>query len=322
MPLLQRLVSEVRGPQLQQFATKGKITDTAYYELSQREGVGRWAFFTAAGHPLQQGTELVDAIETCGVVYAYEGGNFVWPGIRVGHEVTLETEDPEFGNVTLTTLSLQPLVFTIDPLLTKSECKHIIRKAKPEMANSPVSHIDSDIGKADSTWRTSTQARLPKGGGKVVSTIETRAHKLLNVPEAHGEPLQVLTYEVGQKYDAHHDFFDPALYAGQPHMLEMVENGKRNRLATLLWYMQEPSGGGGETHFPRAGGLPQPQSFLCTGSSGKNGLKVSPKQGKATLFYSLRPDGVPDPFSLHGGCPPIGSGKKWAVNKWVWSKPY
>ena len=49
---------------------------------------------------------------------------------------------------------------------------------------------------------------------------------------------------------------------------------------------------------------------------------MSPKLGKATLFYSLRPDGAPDPFSLHGGCPPIGSGQKWAVNKWVWSKNY
>lgn len=93
-------------------------------------------------------------------------------------------------------------------------------------------------------------------------------------------------------------------------------------LATLLWYMQEPSGGGGETHFPRAGGDAQPYTFLCTGEGANRGLKVAPKQGKATLFYSLRPDGAPDPFSLHGGCPPIGSGSKWAVNKWVWSKPY
>ena len=79
---------------------------------------------------------------------------------------------------------------------------------------------------------------------------------------------------------------------------------------------------GGETHFPRAGGLSSPGSFLCTGPGSDRGLKVSPKLGKATLFYSLRPDGAPDPFSLHGGCPPIGSGQKWAVNKWVWSKNY
>lgn len=140
-----------------------------------------------------------------------------------------QSNDPAFGDVTLTTLSLQPLVFTIDPLLTVAECEHVIERARPEMANSPVSHIDSDIGKPDSQWRTSTQARLPTGGGKVVATIESRAHSLLKVPEAHGEPLQVLRYEVGQKYDAHHDYFDPELYKGQAHMVAMVENGKKNR---------------------------------------------------------------------------------------------
>ena len=48
-------------------------------------------------------------------------------------------------------------VFTIDPLLTSKECNYIIKKAAPEMANSPVSHIDSDVGKPDTQWRTSTQ---------------------------------------------------------------------------------------------------------------------------------------------------------------------
>lgn len=305
--------------QLDKYKKQGLLSQSAYYELANRAGVNRWVFYTVGGSLLGQ-TEVVPALQACGVVYAFEGGNFVWPGVRIGHNVTLSTDDPDFGDVTLTTLSLQPLVFTMDPLLTKKECRHIIKKATPEMETSPVSHIDSDVGKPDSQWRTSTQARLPKGGGKVVSRIERRAHALLNVPESHGEPLQVLRYDVGQKYDAHHDYFDPELYAGQPHMLEMVEGGKRNRLATLLWYMQEPSGGGGETHFPRAGGLPVPHSFLC--DENDSGIKVRPKQGKATLFYSLRPDGAPDPFSLHGGCPPIGEGKKWAVNKWVWSKTY
>eukprot|EP01044_Picomonas_judraskeda_P016585 COSAG03_NODE_2971_length_2318_cov_17.642632_2_plen_63_part_00 len=41
--------------------------------------------------------------------------------------------------MTLTTLSLQPRVFTIDPLLTEKECNWIIKKAEPEMVESPVS---------------------------------------------------------------------------------------------------------------------------------------------------------------------------------------
>lgn len=45
--------------------------------------------------------------------------------------------------------------------------------------------------------------------------------------------------------------------------------------------------------------------------------------GLATLFYSLRPDGQLDPFSLHAGCPPTTeNGTKWVVNKWFWTQPW
>ena len=50
------------------------------------------------------------------------------------------------------------------------------------------------------------------------------------------------------------------------------------------------------------------------------GIKVAPVKGRAVLFYSVRPDGAPDPFSLHGGCA-VRKGVKWAVNQWVWTKP-
>ena len=102
------------------------------------------------------------------------------------------------------------------------------------------------------------------------------------------------------------DFFDPELYKGQPEMMRSIENGKKNRLATLLWYMNDVEEGG-ETHFPRAGGTSRPDNFLCVGGAEHKGLRVRPKKRKATLFFSLRPDGAPDPFSLHGGCPPANT---------------
>eukprot|EP01052_Picozoa_sp_SAG31_P010927 SAG31_NODE_608_length_13576_cov_23.757290_7_plen_105_part_00 len=104
-------------------------------------------------------------------------------------------------------------------------------------------------------------------------------------------------------------------------MMRSIENGNKNRFATLLWYMNDVDTGG-ETHFPRAGGGAQPRNFLCVGGSELAGLRVRPEKRKATLFFSLRPDGAPDPFSLHGGCPPGQGSEKWAVNKWVWSKKY
>ena len=59
--------------------------------------------------------------------------------------------------------------------------------------------------------------------------------------EVQGEPLQVLRYLPGQKYDAHHDYFDPELYKGQPDMQRMVEGGETTnaaafRVVSLLFF--------------------------------------------------------------------------------------
>ena len=56
-----------------------------------------------------------------------------------------------------------------------------------------------------------------------------------------------------EHYTAHHDFFDPGEYTGR----ERESGYATNRLATIFFYLNEPTSGG-ETGFPRAGKLPQP----------------------------------------------------------------
>ena len=116
---------------------KRRLSRSAYGELTQRPGATResadWvSFFTPVGQRLSgengpfdadDDTRVRHALETCGVVYGFEGGSFMFPGVRIGHNITLQpptsaTKDATFGAITLTTLSLQPLIFTIDPLLT------------------------------------------------------------------------------------------------------------------------------------------------------------------------------------------------------------
>jgi prolyl 4-hydroxylase len=86
-------------------------------------------------------------------------------------------------------------------------------------------------------------------------------------------------------------------------------------MVTVFWYLSDVEAGG-ETIFPRQGGLPQPASM----SDCSTGLKVKPKRGKVIVFYSMKPDGNMDPLSLHGACP-VKQGVKWAANKWVWNLP-
>lgn len=73
---------------------------------------------------------------------------------------------------------------------------------------------------------------------------------------------------------------------------------------------------GGETNFPRAGGLTGPVDLRSCAL----GLNVKPARGKVAMFYSLTPDGQLDDFSLHGACPVV-AGVKSAANKWVWNRP-
>ena len=56
-------------------------------------------------------------------MYLFEGGNFVWPGVRVGHNITLHTGDDTFGEITLTTLSLQ--------VIPQSSFAHFLRRNSP-----------------------------------------------------------------------------------------------------------------------------------------------------------------------------------------------
>ncbi|CAI7776647.1 unnamed protein product, partial [Closterium sp. NIES-53] len=43
---------------------------------------------------------------------------------------------------------------------------------------------------------------------------------------------------------------------------------------------------------------------------------VKPSKGDALLFYSMHPDGSPDPSSLHYACPVV-EGVKWSAPKWI-----
>lgn len=133
----------------------------------------------------------------------------------------------------------------------------------------------------------------------MTDSLYRRAADVLRIDESmlvHGitaESLQVVHYNVGQKYDAHHDF---------------ASTGARgSRYITLLLYLNDQAGpnGGGETAFPK-GRVEKGRGF-----------KVKPKKGQAVLFYNLLPDGNADDLSLHAALP-VNKGEKWLANFWVW----
>ncbi|CAI0392755.1 unnamed protein product [Linum tenue] len=202
-------------------------------------------------------------------------------------------------------ISWEPRAFVYHNFLSKEECEYLISLAKPHMVKSTV--VDSDTGKSrDSRVRTSSGTFLARGRDKVIRDIEKRIADFTFIPVEHGEGLQILHYEVGQKYEPHFDYFMDAYN---------TKNGGQ-RIATVLMYLSDVEEGG-ETVFPSAKGNYSAVPWWNELSEcGKKGLSVKPKMGDALLFWSMKPDASLDPSSLHGGCAVI-KGNKWSSTKWM-----
>lgn len=121
-----------------------------------------------------------------------------------------------------------------------------------------------------------------------------------------GETIQILNYKVGQKYDAHFDYF---------HDKTNQQLGG-HRMATALMYLADVAKGG-ETVFPNAEGKHlQPKDDGTWSDCAKNGLAVKPMKGDTLLFFSCHLNATTDPLSLHASCPVI-EGEKWSATRWI-----
>ncbi|XP_021756562.1 probable prolyl 4-hydroxylase 3 [Chenopodium quinoa] len=207
-------------------------------------------------------------------------------------------------------LSWEPRAFLYHHFLSKEECEYLIDLAKPHMAKSTV--VDSKTGRSkDSRVRTSSGMFLRRGQDKIIRDIEKRIADFTFIPVEHGEGLQILHYEEGQKYEPHYDYF-------------LDEFNKKNggqRIATVLMYLSDVEEGG-ETVFPASrGNFSSLPGWNERSDCAKRGLSVKPKMGDALLFWSMRPDATLDSSSLHGGCPVI-KGNKWSSTKWMHVEEY
>ncbi|KAL6317300.1 hypothetical protein AAG906_030053 [Vitis piasezkii] len=209
---------------------------------------------------------------------------------------------------------------------SKEECEYMISLAKPYMKKSTV--VDSETGRSkDSSFITlvifkTLDISYLQGAYQFRNVFEERRDKIIRdikkriadftfIPVEHGEGLQVLHYEVGQKYDAHYDYF----------LDEFNTKNGGQRIATLLMYLSDVEEGG-ETVFPAArANFSSVPWWNELSECGKKGLSVKPKMGDALLFWSMRPDATLDPSSLHGGCPVI-KGNKWSSTKWMHVEEY
>jgi len=301
------------------------IENLGMQEIPHRQ---TWAIFSSNGQKLATGSdENVDMSELRkeGLLAVMRGGQWLWPGVRIGFRRTVDLSAvpglsrgrmAEKRNATLETLSLRPLVVSVEGFLSDEECDIIQKVATPKIRYSDVVLKDVDEGRPASDFRTSQSTFLSSEEHQVLKDIDYRTAGLVRIPRSHQETVQVLRYGNEEYYAAHNDYFDPKDYQNDQNTLHLIQHGRRNRLATVFWYLSDVSEGG-HTAFPRFNGAPQPRDFKdCS-----VGLKVKPERGKVIIFYSLTADGDMDPLSLHGACAVKGDNVKWAANKWVWNAP-
>ena len=95
--------------------------------------------------------------------------------------------------------AVKPKAYLFRNFLSAEECDHLMKLAKAELAPSTV--VGAGGTSVPSTIRTSAGMFLRKAADKTLENIEYRIAAASGTPEPNGEGMQILRYDVGQKYD-------------------------------------------------------------------------------------------------------------------------
>lgn len=203
------------------------------------------------------------------------------------------------------TLSWSPRAFLFHNFLTSEEANSLIHQAAPTLKRSTVRSHDTGKGVVDEI-RTSYGTFLHRLSSPTVTLIEERLANWTQMPIINQEDVQILRYDVGQKYGAHYDAL--------------------GRICTVLIYLVDAEEGG-ETAFPKTSDADwadagQRAAFGPFSECAEGHVAVPARKGDALLFYSLKPDGqTQDPAAMHTGCPLI-KGVKWTATVWIHPEPF
>jgi prolyl 4-hydroxylase len=148
----------------------------------------------------------------------------------------------------------------------------------------------------DAAFRTSETCDLD-ALDPIVMEVERRIAAFTNLDPAHGEPIQGQRYAVGQAFKGHTDYFEP-----QGIDFERYCSVAGNRTWTVMIYLNEPEAGGA-TRFRTIDKI------------------IKPETGKLLCWNNLRPDGSPNPSTIHQGMK-VRAGAKYVITKWFRERPW
>lgn len=136
-------------------------------------------------------------------------------------------------------LSWYPRTYLFPGFLTAERAEHFIELAKARLAPSALAMKKGDTADSTRNIRTSQGTFIGREEDKqgVLAWIEDRLAQLTGLPANHGEPFNVLRYQLTQHYNSHYDVFDPESYGPQPSQRYKPRSGD-----ALLFWSIHPNG--------------------------------------------------------------------------------
>jgi len=143
--LLELLVEALQAELAEgEFRQVDQMVSTSAYDFHPNP----WRLFTTNGGPVLSGADL-GQLGPGAALWLYTGGQFLWPGVRIGHKfrvpiprVAEDGEHSETKMVEMTTASLRPLVLVLSGFLSDGECDFIKSYAASRMVPSGLAVMD------------------------------------------------------------------------------------------------------------------------------------------------------------------------------------
>lgn len=192
-------------------------------------------------------------------------------GISKNHSIDLINSDPE--------------ILIHKNFLHSSQCKNLIKSAKPKLKRALV---EDENGVRVSKGRTNKTSFLDKNDSKEIQYIEDYLLKNYSVRPNNLTRMQVLKYKKNDKYVPHFDGYEKNLIKSK--------FGKQ-RFLTFIIYLSDDFVGG-ETAFPLLD------------------INIKPTTGDLLIFRNcFNSTNFIHPKALHESTP-VRKGEKWALNFW------
>ncbi len=189
-------------------------------------------------------------------------------------------------------LSEAPRLRAVEGFLSPAVCDWLVGRAEPLLKPATVYDPATGASRQEQARSNSAVEFDIVNADVVMMLVRGRMGAATHLPTAAMEPLQVLHYQVGQRFERHFDFLDTSV---EGYARDVA--GRGQRIATFLLYLNDDYEGG-ETEFPVLG------------------LRHKGRKGDALFFANVDAANQPDRRTLHAGVAPT-SGVKWLLSQWI-----